>query len=326
MRVIGRIPPSSAERSSHEARHRLHVRRLKAVAVLPALATLGNLICGLGAIYMCLLSSQAGGSDLSIQTLNSLRMERWFPTYLAIGAYLVFLAAMFDGIDGRLARLSRKTSEFGAQLDSMADIVSFGVAPALLALTVARPLLPIPMLTEPARLWWRVEWVMIAGYVCCAALRLARFNVENVEDEAAHRTFKGLPSPGAAATVIGLVILHEDIIRAYGVDWASTVLSRAMPLLALMAGLLMVSRLRYVHLVNYLLKGRRPFSHVVVLLFATLVGAVVKPQLTIAILGVAYAISGPAGWLRARLHHPAERAVSPAQGVPSSTSEDKVAG
>src|SRR5262249_39568296 len=148
-----------------------------------------------------------------MQTLHSARMEKIFPTYAAIGCYLVFMASAFDGIDGRLARLARKTREFGAQLDSLADILSFGAAPALLPMTIARPVLRIGDWSESARIYWRIEWVLIAGYVCCAALRLARFNVENVEDESAHQKFKGLPSPGAAAALVGLVLLHEDVIR-----------------------------------------------------------------------------------------------------------------
>lgn len=293
MRVIGRIDPRRARPRSHE-------RRLRAIAVLPTLATLGNLICGLGAVYMCLLSYGAAGSDLATTTLNSLRLEKWFPTYAAIGCYLVVLASLFDGIDGRLARLTRKTSEFGAQLDSLADVVSFGLAPALLAITVARPFVPIASLSEAQRLWWRAEWAMFAMYVCCAAMRLARFNVENEEDEAAHASFKGMPSPGAAAAMIGLVILHEDVIRASGVVWASQALGAALPFVAMGLGLLMVSRVRYVHVVNLLLRGRRPFWQVVCMLIALLVGSVVKPQLTMALVAAGYAVSGPAVWLISR--------------------------
>jgi len=298
MKIVGKIDPKPH-------RHRLHERRLKAVAVLPAMATLGNLVCGLGAIYMCMLSYGADGSDLAAQTLNSTRIEKFFPTYLAIGCYLIFLSSFFDGIDGRLARLARKTSEFGAQLDSLADIISFGVAPAMLALAVAKPLLPVPQLSEAARMWWRVEWVMFAAYACCAALRLARFNVENEEDESAHQRFKGLPSPGAAAAMVGLVLVHEDIIRASGMTTASIWLGRVMPFVAAALGLLMVSRLRYIHVVNTLLRGRRSFSQVVLLAFALLIGIIIKPQLTFAILATGYAASGPIYWLfRHEKHKP----------------------
>ncbi len=294
-----------------ESRPRPHERRLKAVAVLPTLATLGNLVCGIGAIYMCMLSYAADGSDLLTPTLNSTRMERFFPTYVAIGGYLVALAALFDGIDGRLARLARKTSEFGAQLDSLADVVSFGLAPAMLALAVARPLTPIAALGEPERLWWRVQWVLLAGYSCCAALRLARFNVENTADESAHQRFRGLPSPGAAAALIGVVLLHEDILRVSGMSRAAEWLRASLPFAALGLGLLMVSRVRYLHMVNALLRRRRPFSHVVALVFALLVGAIIKPQLTFAVLAVGYAVSGPVLWVLQRGRGTGELAPAP---------------
>lgn len=305
MRVIGKIEPQ---------RPRPPERRLRAIAVLPTLATLGNLICGIGAIYLCMLSYGAAGADLGVQTLNSARMERWFPTYIAIGCYLIFLAGFFDGIDGRLARLTRKTSEFGAQLDSLADIVSFGLAPAMLAVSVAKPFLPVAELGEMQRLWWRAEWVMCASYVCCAAMRLARFNVENVADESAHASFRGMPSPGAAAGLVGLVLLHEDVIRASGSVWAATMLSKALPFAALALGLLMVSRIRYVHMVNYLLRGRRPFLQVVLMGITLMVGAVVKPQLTVALLAFGYSMSGPLAWVVRRVRGP-KAALDAASGV-----------
>src|ERR1043166_6029673 len=107
---------SPGEKQKRWAKRRERV--LKTVAVLPSLATLGNLVCGLGAIYMCLLSMAAKGSDLPASTLGSTRIESFFPTFLAIAAYLIVGSMAFDGIDGRLARFTRKTSEFGAQLDS----------------------------------------------------------------------------------------------------------------------------------------------------------------------------------------------------------------
>src|SRR5438874_9724784 len=103
--------------SNEAQRHRRRERRLKAVAVLPSLMTLGNLMCGFAAIYACLLSADWKGADLGRATFNSPGMERMFPTYLAIGAYMLFVAMFFDVLDGRLARLTRKTSDFGAQLD-----------------------------------------------------------------------------------------------------------------------------------------------------------------------------------------------------------------
>jgi CDP-diacylglycerol---serine O-phosphatidyltransferase len=284
MKLIGNVGGKT------EQRIRRRERVLKQVAVLPSLATLGNLVCGLGSIYMCLLSMQAG--DLKNPALGSPRMESLFPTYLAIAAYLLVAAMFFDGLDGRLARLTRKTSEFGGQLDSLSDVVSFGVAPAILVLCIAHPE-NVRALAAGSRIYWRVEWVMAATYACCAALRLARFNVENTEDESSHMGFRGLPSPGAAAALVGMVILHEDLLKDLKLTWGPWLVAASLPPFAMILGLFMVSRFRYLHLVNSLLKGRRPFRQVVAFMIVLLVGLIVQFQLTIALAAAAYALSGP---------------------------------
>ena len=297
MRIVHDARAAAARKPRRE-------RALKSVAVLPSLATLGNLVCGFAAIYMCLLSAQAGGTDLDTRAATA-RFASIFPTYVVMAAYLVVAAMFFDAIDGRLARFTRRTSEFGAQLDSLADIVSFGIAPAVVVLCIVRPVDPAALIGWP-RVYWRVEWVMAAVYVSCAALRLARFNVENVEDESAHLGFRGLPSPGAAAAVIGLVIFHQDLLPQMGQmgrehEHALHAVAWILPLAAMALGLLMVSRFRYLHVVNTVLRGRRPFWQVVAIVIAFLVGLVVQFQLTIAVAASAYALSGPAGWLRAKL-------------------------
>ncbi len=271
-------------------------RVLRTIAVLPSLATLGNLTCGLGAVYLCLLSVQAAGADLDKATLGSARLDTMFPTFLTIAAYLLIGAMIFDGLDGRLARLARKTSEFGGQLDSLADMVSFGVAPAFLVICIAQPekYSEIASLPFAVRAYWRAEWVMAAVFVCCAALRLARFNAENEEDESAHMDFRGLPAPGAAGAVIGLVILHQGLLpelqhRRY---WAEIV-AALMPPFTVVLGLLMVSRFRYAHLVNSILRGRRSIWQVVAIIAVVLVGLVVEFRLTLALGTAAYALSGP---------------------------------
>ncbi len=312
MKIVSDKPGEPRESAAHD-------RVLKRVAVLPSLTTLCNLMCGLGAIYMCLLSVKAGGADLERTTLNISRVESFFPTYLAIAAYLLVGAMFFDGLDGRLARLTRRTSEFGGQLDSLADIVSFGVAPAVLVLCVAQPE-NVRELSAADRVYWRVEWVMVAVYVCCAALRLARFNVENVADESAHLGFRGLPSPGAAAAVVGAVIFHEDLLRALVPPRSLPIVATMLPPFAMMLGLLMVSRFRYLHMVNAVLRGRRPFRQVVTLTIIMLVGLVVQFQLTIALAAAAYALSGPILAVRSKLARPAARAPSPPSSGDSTAS------
>lgn len=301
------INPGDPDEGSHrdlpKRRRRARERVLKTVAVLPSLATLGNLVCGLGAIYFCMLSVGMAGAGRPPWVVNeSARLAHFLPSFLALAAYLIACAMLFDGLDGRLARLTRSPSEFGGQLDSLADIVSFGVAPAILVLTVTVPT-DIAALRGWERAYWRAEWVMAAVFTCCAALRLARFNVENVVDEAAHLGFRGLPTPGAAAAILGLVILHEELLRDLAPTWALKTVVRLLPPFALCLGLLMVSRFRYAHLINTMLRGRRPFRQVVALLIVVLVGLVIQFQLSLAIAAAAYALSGPATRVFRRAPH-----------------------
>ena len=130
--------------------------------------------------------------------------------------------------------------------------------------------------------------MMAASFVACAALRLARFNVENSPDPDAHLWFRGLPSPGAAGALVSLVILHEELSDT----WVSPVLVKVLPLAALALALLMVSRVRYPHVVNQYLRGRCPFGHLVKIVLV-LVAMWVHLQATMAILLCSYALWGP---------------------------------
>lgn len=275
-------------------RVRRRERVLKTIGVLPSLATLGNLSCGLGAIYLCLLHSQAFALKISEPQIGGPRITSLLPSFAAAAGFLLILAMCFDGIDGRLARLARKTTEFGAQLDSLADVVSFGVAPAFMVLCIAQPATFVGMsdISFPVIIYWRAEWVMAAIYVCCAALRLARFNVENEEDESAHMEFRGLPTPGAAGAVIGLVICQQGLRSEFG-EVVYHILGRAMPVYVLLLGLLMVSPFRYPHMVNAVLRSRRPFWQVVTLAMGVLVGFVLQFHITLCIVTSAYALAGP---------------------------------
>lgn len=282
-------------------RRRRRERVLKTVAVLPSLATLGNLVCGLGAIYFCMLHVGMAGAPRPpwVDPEHANRLSNFLPSFLALGAYLIAAAMFFDALDGRLARLTRSPSEFGGQLDSLADVVSFGAAPAILVLTATGPQ-EILSLGGWERAYWRAEWVMAAVFTCCAALRLARFNVENVVDEAAHMGFRGLPSPGAAGAIMSLVILHQDLLQG---TWAHTFVMRLLPPFALCLGLLMVSRFRYPHMINTVLRGKRPFRQVVGIVIVVLVGLVIQFQLSLAVVAAAYALSGPVNRIFQRARH-----------------------
>ncbi len=297
-----------AEQEEREPEERVQVepeagrRRLTAISLLPAAATLGNLLCGILAILCCLLSVRAEYAELfAVQPrVVFSRLEAIFPTHIATGAYLIILAMIFDALDGRLARLTRRTSEFGAQLDSLSDIVSFGAAPAVLVIT----LLLRPEEPELSALQRRVAMLAALVYVSCAAIRLARYNVENTSSEEGQRAFSGLPSPGAAAAVVALLALHEAVREAdlqfYGVVLAG-VMRWVIALMMLGAGLLMVSRFDYVHVFNVYVRRKHPPTHLVWLVLILGLGWS-SFELLLAVLATAYLLSGPllalGGWLR----------------------------
>ena len=297
-----RPPLRPAERPPRPARRARH-RILRSTALLPALATILNGLSGFAAIHFA-----------TVESLGDAKL-----TNLTIAAWMIFLAMFFDMLDGRLARMTRRTSDFGGQLDSLCDMISFGVAPAVLMVRTVFSVLqgnvremnpwPAPLSGAAAG---RVVWCLAAVYMSCAALRLARFNVENEPDESAHRSFRGLPSPGAAATVAALVIFFNDLAGhiAKGLTsnpWLLGAVGVALPVVTLLCGLLMVSRFRYPHLVNQYIRGRRPFSYLVKLLII-LPAALLYPFGTAAVLTLAYVFSGPVGWLWRRVRRSRQHA------------------
>src|SRR3954454_16835455 len=160
------------------------------------MATLGNGICGFAAIYLATLDS--GARD---------PLPAWFYKYRFLAAaYMIFVALLFPGLDGRLARFTRHTTDFGGQLDSLADVISFGVAPAFIALQLFKSYHPG---IHPT--FSRLIWAIGALYLSCSAMRLARFNVSNEHGEQHHYSFLGLPSPGAAGAVTALILMQQDL-------------------------------------------------------------------------------------------------------------------
>jgi CDP-diacylglycerol--serine O-phosphatidyltransferase len=296
MRVLPKLNGSQGGDAPHRP------RRLRAIAVLPTMATLGNLLCGFAAIHFCMRALFAAGGGmypLEIGPRESVLLERILPSYLAMGGYLIFLALLFDTLDGRLARLARRTTEFGGQLDSLSDMVSFGLAPAMLMLALLSRQLEGEWLVTPlGDTFGRAAWIMAAMFVACAALRLARYNVENEPGEQRRNYFKGLPTPAAASLLASLVILHEWIFllesqnqQVHG-SRMSQDLVKALPVVALVLGMLMVSRIRYVHFGNVFLSGRKPILHVVLLMVALLL-VVLRPEIALTTYLLLYAISGP---------------------------------
>lgn len=235
------------------------------IAVLPTLLTLGNAACGFGAITF---AAKLGPADLSVAARDSLFATN--PSLVA--ALLVFLGMLFDMLDGSAARRLKQTSELGAQLDSLCDAITFGVAPAFLMLQfVTRELRDMEGLSFHPRLLWTIG----ALYVLCAILRLARFNVET-EEEDAHEEFSGLPSPAAAGAVVAFPFAMPSLIalaqsnRGTATLVAQSILplvKSALPLITLAVACLMVSRIRYPHVFSQLLRRKRSRRHIIQIVF-----------------------------------------------------------
>jgi CDP-diacylglycerol--serine O-phosphatidyltransferase len=265
-------------------------QRLKYITVLPSLVTILNGVCGFAAIAF------ASKDDVMCKPLNM--------SYFAVSAYLILLAMVADMLDGRLARMSQSTSSFGGQLDSLCDVISFGLAPAFLMLKVMESKLGGIERLNPMfeSFLLRFIWLTAAVFVSCAAIRLARFNVENEEDESAHMSFMGLPTPAAAGVIASLVIFHQETsvdFEASGFNSQylyANVLIYTLPFLAVWAAILMVSRIRYPHIVNQYIRGKKPFAHLIrVLLFLGLI--IWSKHAALLLIFMGFAVSGFAKWL-----------------------------
>ncbi|QDU34773.1 phosphatidylglycerophosphate synthetase [Poriferisphaera corsica] len=256
----------------------------RGISVLPSALTLGNALCGFAAIF---LAAAAHRPDNGFQ----LPMN-WSP--LTFSAIFIFAGMVLDGLDGHVARLTKSTSDLGEQLDSMSDMVTFGVAPAFLCVQLVNVGLPFFGPPHDDSIFNRIALLVAFIYVSCAALRLARFNIEHEEDSPDHTSFKGLPSPGAAGTVASLTLLHEHFLRQSGIEgyWTLSLTAGIMVFVMLAAAIGMVSNFRYIHVLNKYAKGRVPFHNIAYgsILFILLM---VRPQLTLAIVFSTYALSAP---------------------------------
>ena len=221
--------------------------RRRGIFLLPNLFTTGALFAGFYSI---------------VQAMNG-RFEQ--------AAIAIFVAMILDGLDGRVARLTNTQSAFGAEYDSLSDMVSFGVAPALVMYSFA--------LKGMGKLGWIAAFVYCAG----AALRLARFNTMlGVQDK---RWFQGLPSPAAATLVAGLVwVMVDNHIAGPDMRWLAWALT-------LFAGISMVTNLRFYSGKDINLKRSVPFI-VIVLIALSISLVAIDPPIVLLLLLVAYGLSG----------------------------------
>lgn len=212
----------------------------------------------------------------------------------------VFVAAVMDGLDGRVARLTGTSSEFGVQYDSLADLVSFGMAPALVMYHWA-----LASLKYDGDVMGRVGWAVAFLYAACAALRLARFNTQvGVVDK---RWFVGLASPAAAGLMMSFVWAFAD----GGLGWSGEELRYVALGVTLLAALLMVSRIRFWSFKGGGEKGPRservPFMALALVPIIIAI-MVLDPGRVLFVIGVLYALSGPAMWLGQRWRQSADKA------------------
>jgi CDP-diacylglycerol--serine O-phosphatidyltransferase len=250
-------------RSTDPRRNRLR----RGVYLLPSLLTMGNMFCG----YACVVYAMRGE--------------------YATAAPFIGFAVVLDMLDGRIARMTNTTSEFGVEFDSMADIISFGIAPAILSFSWG--------LQALGRLGWAAGFMFVAA----AAMRLARFNIQS-GGSGDKRYFVGMPSPAAAAIPAATVFAYPDGLNDY---------RAALPALAmvLVPAALMVSTIRFRSFKTIDLQARRPFR--ILLFFAVLITAIVThPQSVLVVISYSYLVSPFIGMTVGRIRRKPDPPAEPA--------------
>jgi CDP-diacylglycerol--serine O-phosphatidyltransferase len=187
--------------------------------------------------------------------------------------------------------MSQSTSSLGGQLDSLCDMISFGAAPAFLMLKLMENKLELNTMIWEGFLH-RFIWLAAVTYIACAAIRLARFNVENEENEAAHMSFTGLPSPAAAGVVVSLVIFQQ-----HGDIPTFNLLVYLLPFITVGAALLMVSQIRYPHVLNVYLAGKKPLASLFRILLLLGIAACGHLQIALVLAFCSFAGGGVVRWL-----------------------------
>ena len=270
----------------------------RGIGVLPNLITIGNGICGFAAVVKLMKIRIVTDPATGELVFNDVRL-------FTVAAWLVLLGMVFDVFDGRVARLSGTTSNIGAQLDSLCDLVTFGVAPALMVVR-------LNMINPQA--WQSFVWFFCLAYFLGAMLRLARFNDENDPDESSHLCFKGLPSPAAAGCISALVLFYTYIaafeqreLKLFSlfvepetvqavqaiVGWIPVI----MPVLAIALGWTMVTtRLEYDHVASQFFHKSHSFEFIVYIVFGGLLIAIL-PELLLVVIFIGYLVYTPCQYL-----------------------------
>ena len=279
-----------------------HRRTFRRIHVLPSLLTLGNFSCGFISIVLCLnalffatraqlmeermpeaaktvalpVPPTASGVSVPLEkerrhaiAMGSVSGNKARAGYLFHWAcVIIFFGMMFDVLDGKVARAMGASTAFGTELDSLADVTSFGIAPAIIVNTISLAVMPATYA------WWTQVIIFGVIFAICTVLRLARYNIQSgVADK---NIFSGLPSPAAAGCVVSAVLFFEgdyqwlDAICSWfsgntfiGLDVAQ-VKARLLSFFQLVPGLLMVTTIPFSHLANRYLSGKKSFSILVI--------------------------------------------------------------
>lgn len=255
---------------------------MKRIAALPTILTLGTGFCGFMSLWY-ILKARTFTANASP-----------FADFMETAGWMVLLAMVFDALDGKVARMVKAESDFGAQLDSLADVISFGVAPACMVVAMSTEIYQIGEVSSKALA--QFGWAAASVFMLCAMMRLARFNVESNHDSEGTMYFAGLPAPAAGGFVAALVMMRyniegvvaaqqqavktmaatqEQISAMYGPVPAKLLplmepMATYLPFLAIALAILMVSRIRYVHVLNKLLADQERFSYVILILIGAL--------------------------------------------------------
>jgi CDP-diacylglycerol--serine O-phosphatidyltransferase len=227
-------PPMDADDLS-QREDPYNVAQASRIYFLPNLMTAGNLFCGFMALINC-IQARLAETSLSGEYLNVSAAGHYH-----YAVYFIFGAALFDSLDGRLARMGGRESLFGAEFDSLADVVSFGVAPAFLMFYLI--LSPTQGIEHFRYFGWFVGFI----YLLCAAMRLARFNVItnpllHPGKKDSNKDFVGLPVPAAAGTVASVVLA---LLKLQEADRSMKSWALVLPFLMLLVAMLMMSTIRY---------------------------------------------------------------------------------
>ncbi len=252
--------------------------------VLPSLFTVGTLVCG----YYAILATQKAGQFLALA--NPLpgvppdASPHLAQASMALdnAARAIGWAIVADGLDGRIARLTNTTSAFGRELDSLADVITFGLAPAVLAYVWGMS--AIVEMPGAAQIIHNIPWLVTFGFVICGAARLARFNIDTVKPSSDRRFFVGMPIPAAAGFVAAVVHFYKQPLSTWEFSAAWLVIVGVL-------GFLMVSRMRYFSFKTLDLRKRR--SYLAIIFIGLVVGGIwIYSEPVLLTLAVTYAISG----------------------------------